>query len=245
MSDAAGRTVIVSGSSGDIGRALTAHLHAAGWRVLGLDKSEPAGDDAATAAAACDLADRAATEKAIGDLVAQFGAPHAVINCVGLIANAPIVKLVDGNFAGHDAATWDAVIASNLTATFNVCVAAVTHMVATRTKGVIINFGSVAARGNPGQAAYAAAKAAIAGLTRTLARELTPFGIRAVCIAPGFIDTPSTRQNLPESRIKALTASTAPKRLGDVRELASAIDFILANEYYNGSTLELDGGVVL
>src|SRR5262252_417027 len=141
--------------------------------------------------------------------------------------------------------TWKAVIAHNLTATFHACAVTARLVVESRAKGVFINFGSVAAGGNPGQAAYASAKAAIVGLTRTLAREFAEFGIRVVCIALGFFDAPSARKNVPGSRLKTLAPSTSQRRLGRVEELASAIDFILENEYYNESVLELDGGLVL
>jgi 3-oxoacyl-[acyl-carrier protein] reductase len=240
------RNVVVTGARGDIGSAIVGSLLRAGtWRVAAIDRTavEPADDGVLSLT--CDLTDREATDAAISDVTGRLGAPYALINCVGHIANAPAISFVDGRLVAHDAATWDQVIAANLTATFNACVATARVMVESRTKGVLINFGSVAARGNPGQVAYAAAKAGVVGLTRTLAREFSGFGIRVVCVAPGFFDTPSTRKHVPESRLKTLASSTAQKRLGRVEELASAVDFILTNEYFNGSVLELDGGLQL
>jgi 3-oxoacyl-[acyl-carrier protein] reductase len=118
-------------------------------------------------------------------------------------------------------------------------------MVSKRQKGVIINISSISAKGNAGQSAYSAAKAAINALTVTWSKELGMFGIRCNAIAPGFFDTDSTHQELDESKLKAYQKNTPVGRLGKTDEIVDAIEFIIGNDYYNGSILELDGGLVI
>jgi 3-oxoacyl-[acyl-carrier protein] reductase len=112
-------------------------------------------------------------------------------------------------------------------------------------RGVVVNISSVCANGNPGQVAYSAAKAGLNGLTLALAKELGPLGIRVVGLAPGYFDTASTRRHVSEARLTKVTAAVPLKRLGRVSEIAHAIDFIIGNDYLNGTIMELDGGLVL
>jgi 3-oxoacyl-[acyl-carrier protein] reductase len=118
-------------------------------------------------------------------------------------------------------------------------------MVASGKRGVVINISSVCARGNPGQAAYSAAKAGMNAMTAALAKELGPMGIRFVAIAPGYFDTASTREHVPPAKLKEIRNAVPLKRLGKLEELSSAVRFVLANEYVNGKVLELDGGLIL
>ena len=118
-------------------------------------------------------------------------------------------------------------------------------MVRSRSKGVIINISSISSYGNAGQSAYSAAKAALNALTVTWSKELGMFGIRCVAIAPGFIDTTSTRAALTEAKIKTYSNATPLGRLGKTDELLHAVVFIIENDFYNGTILNLDGGLKL
>ena len=109
--------------------------------------------------------------------------------------------------------------------------------------GVIINFGSIAAQGNAGQTAYAAAKAALEAMTVTWSKELGAFGIRVCAVAPGFIDTPSTHAALSTNLVDQWKRQVPLRRLGTPAEVAHAVRFILENDYYNGQVLHLDGGL--
>jgi 3-oxoacyl-[acyl-carrier protein] reductase len=118
-------------------------------------------------------------------------------------------------------------------------------MVAARTRGVVVSLSSVAAVGNAGQAAYSAAKAGVNAMTLAWAKELGLLGIRFVAVAPGFIDTASTRSALSEEAVKDLVKKTPLRRLGKTSEITSAVLFAINNEYLTGKVLEIDGGMTL
>ena len=114
-----------------------------------------------------------------------------------------------------------------------------------KVKGLIINISSIAARGNPGQTSYSAAKAGVNALTYTWSKELAPFGIRVAGISPGFFDTESTRTALSQARIEKITQSIPLKRLGKLDEILLSLKFIIENDYLTGRLIELDGGLSL
>jgi 3-oxoacyl-[acyl-carrier protein] reductase len=240
------RRVLITGIAGEIGRFLAVELIKDGWIVSGLDVRTPA--DAGQPGFSfleCDLSDPADTEAKIAIFHQQSGAFDAVINCAGLIANAPLISFVDGKLVHHDAGLWDQVLSSCLSSAFYVTANTVAKMVATGRRGVIINISSVCANGNAGQVAYSAAKAGMNGMTAALAKELGPMGIRVAALAPGYFDTASTRDHVAPAKLKLITSAVPLRRLGRLEEAASAVRFILSNEYVNGKIIELDGGLVL
>jgi len=240
------RSVLVTGVAGEIGEYLVDGLIQDGWIVCGLDQRSPVSiDQVGFSFQECDLSDAADAERKIKVFHERFGAFDAVINCAGLIVNSPLISFVEGQLVHHDFQLWDRVLSSCLSSAFYVTACTVPRMVSSGKKGVIINFSSICSRGNPGQAAYSAVKAGLNGLTAALAKELGPMGVRVVALAPGFIDTASTRDNVPAAKLKETTASVPLKRLGTIEEVASAVRFILTNQYVNGTVIELDGGLVL
>ena len=118
-------------------------------------------------------------------------------------------------------------------------------MLAKRTKGVVVSVSSLAARGNAGQSAYAAAKAGVNALTMTWAKELGAMGLRFVSVAPGFIETPSTNAALSEATITKLKQQIPLRRLGDMVCVYQAVRYALENDYVNGTVLDVDGGLVI
>jgi 3-oxoacyl-[acyl-carrier protein] reductase len=118
-------------------------------------------------------------------------------------------------------------------------------MMTTRTKGVIVNISSVSAGGNPGQSAYAAAKAGVNALTAVWAKELGPLGIRVVAIAPGFTETDSTRAAMSETALQETIKRVPMRRLGKPEEIADGVLFAIKNDFCNGKVLALDGGLVI
>jgi 3-oxoacyl-[acyl-carrier protein] reductase len=240
------RAILVTGVAGEIGGYLVNELLKDGWIVCGLDRKSPADiDRAGFTFQECELSDGADVEKKIGIFHEQRGAFDAVINCAGLIANSPLVSFVDGRLTHHDFGLWDRIISSCLSSAFHVTACAVPKMVGANKKGVIINISSICGRGNAGQAAYSAAKGGLNSLTLALAKELGPMGIRVVAVAPGYFDTVSTHENVSAVRLKEITHSVPLKRLGKIEEILSAVKFILANSYVNGTVIDLDGGLTL
>lgn len=243
MSD---RFVLVTGAAGEMGAALITDLLADGWNVCGLDLKSPTDLEAQEFSfQECNLADGAETEKKIEIFHERFGPFDAVINCAGLIANSPLISLVDGKFAHHDFKLWDQILASCLSSAFHVTACTALKMASTGHKGVIINISSICSHGNPGQAAYSAAKAGLNGLTAALAKELGPMGIRVVALSPGYFDTASTRANVTDAKLKDIKRAVPLRRLGRLEEVTATVKFILANQYVNGRVIELDGGLVL
>jgi 3-oxoacyl-[acyl-carrier protein] reductase len=240
------RFVLVTGAAGEIGGFLVDELLREGWIVCGLDLKFPSTvDRAGFSFQECDLSDAADTERKIEVFHQRFGAFDAVINCAGLIANSPLISLVEGRLVHHDFGLWHRVLSSCLSSAFHVTACTVLKMANSGKKGVIVNISSICSRGNAGQAAYSAAKAGLNGLTAALAKELGPMGIRVVALAPGYFDTASTRDHVPAGKLKEIKASVPLKRLGNVEEVVSTVRFILTNQYVNGTVIELDGGLVL
>lgn len=246
MPSGVNRSILITGVSGEMGSYLARHYLGAGWTVLGLDQHVAgAATPPGLVFSTCDLADGIQATAAIDELVQAHGACDVLVNCAGRIANAPLVRLIGGEWTVHDFALWDSVIAANLTTAFHATAMTVKHMVSARKKGVVINVGSVCAKGSPGQAAYSAAKAGLNGFTLALAKELGPIGIRVVGLAPGYFDTASMHANVPEARLGKVIGAVPLKRLGVLSEVASAIDFIIHNDYTNGTIVEVNGGLVL
>lgn len=237
------RWAVVSGGAGSLGRPIALHLAATGLQVLAVDRAAPDGDQGLVGRAA-DALDPAAV-KAVLDEAIPAGEPIALlVNAVGLIWNEPMLSLKGRAFQPHRLETWRDVIDANLTAPFVMASAVALRMVRTG-GGSIVNISSVSARGNPGQAAYSAAKAGVEGLTRAMAAELGPLGVRVNAIAPGFIDVASTRAALSAEQLAALVERTPARRLGTLDDIISAVDYLRQQTFVNGVVLEVTGGIRL
>src|SRR5207302_51691 len=145
----------------------------------------------------------------------------------------------------HDFEAWNKVLSATLSSVFFVSAHCARQMVAAGRPGVIINISSICAAGNAGQAAYSAAKAGVNSMTMALAKELGSLRIRVAAIAPGFLDTASTRRALSEDALGKIRKSIPLRKLGQPSHLYHAIKFIIENEYFHGKVLELDGGLTL
>jgi 3-oxoacyl-[acyl-carrier protein] reductase len=236
--DVSGKTVLVAGGAGSLGSEIAESLRARGANVVVIDAREPSDVQ-------LDATDDAAVGAAIAQIAKQHGKISVLVNCMGLIHSEPLVSLTNPTERRHRMSTWNATIASNLTATFVLGSHAAEHMATTRSKGVIVNFSSIAASGNPGQSAYAAAKAGVEAMTVVWARELGPLGIRAVAIAPGFVATPSTDAAMNEQALSDLKRRTPLMRLAKPAEISAAVEFAIANDFLTGTTISVDGGLVL
>ncbi|MCW5666885.1 MAG: 3-oxoacyl-ACP reductase FabG [Piscinibacter sp.] len=241
-----GQVALVTGASRGIGRAIALALAERGMQVVGTATTE-AGAQAITEAlaghAGCrglvlNVTDGAALDAAIDGIVKAQGGLHVLVNNAGITRDMLSMRLKDED--------WDAVIDTNLKAVFRACRAATRPMMKQR-YGRIVNITSVVgASGNPGQANYAAAKAGVAGMTRSLARELGSRGVTVNCVAPGFIDTDMTK-SLPEAQTAALLAQIPLGRLGHASEIAHAVAFLASPQagYITGTELHVNGGMFM
>jgi 3-oxoacyl-[acyl-carrier protein] reductase len=242
-----GRTALVTGGTGFLGRAIALGLREQGCRVVVVDRDESAlaalAPDTQAGAMVCDLTQPDAAERTVSEAWQRFGPISILVNAVGMIHSAPLLNLTSATGRRHDIAAYRAVIDANLTAVFLATVNMVDHMVATRTRGVVVNLSSIAAHGNAGQGVYAAAKAGVNALTSAWAKELGPLGIRFVAVAPGFIDAPTTRAALADSVLKDWVRRTPLRRLGPVESVTSAVLFAITNDYLTGKVIDVDGGL--
>jgi 3-oxoacyl-[acyl-carrier protein] reductase len=237
---------LVTGAAQNIGNGIANALAARGCQVTALDLNKEKLDEidnGTFSCMACDAADPAQAECAVESVIARNGRIDLLVNAAGWICSAPLYNLLDRKNGKHDIGLWEKTLRSNLTTTFVMGACVAEAMVRARTKGAIVNISSVAARGNAGQSAYAAAKAGVNALTVTWAKELGALGIRAVAIAPGFIDTPSTHEAMSEDRLRDWIAKTPLRRLGLIEQVAQAVVFAAENDYLTGTVIELDGGL--
>lgn len=240
--------VITGGASG-LGEATARHFRERGAKVTLLDRDTERGEAVAAEIGAgfaeTDVTDESSVQAAIAKAADEMGKLTAAVNCAGI---APAAKTL-GRDGPHDLALFQSVINVNLIGTFNVARLAAAEIAKNEpepdgSRGVIINTASIAAfEGQKGQAAYAASKGGVAGLTLPMARDLTREGIRVMAIAPGIFLTPML-QGLPQDVQDALAADvTFPKRLGDPAEYARLAGFIIECGYLNGETIRIDGAL--
>ena len=248
ISDA--RAVVTGGASG-LGLAVASHIAAAGGRVTLLDVQEGPGSAAAAALGAnagfakCDVTSETEVNSAMEAARAAMGAINLLVNCAGVIGAGRVLGK-NGPMAGD---FFTRVVHINLIGTF-LCDKAAAAIMQSNTpgpdgeRGVIVHTSSVAAfEGQIGQAAYAATKAGVAGMTLPIARELAMFGIRVCSIAPGIFGTPMLAAMPPEVQDSLGKQVPFPPRLGRPEEFASMVQTIVENAYLNGETIRLDGGI--
>ena len=243
-------TFLVAGGGSGLGAATATRLFAAGAAVVIADVND-AGDWVARQFGSrgrflrTDVTDEAQVGAAVELCASAFGAIHGAINCAGV---APGERVVGKN-GPHALATFERTVRINLTGTFNVIRLAAARMttqppLASGERGVIVNTSSVAAfEGQIGQAAYAASKAGVNGMTLPIARELARFGIRVVTIAPGIFDTAMLQGMSEEVRASLGAQVPFPPRLGRPEEYAALVEHIVENEVLNGEVIRLDGAI--
>jgi len=244
MSDLNGQVAIVTGASRGIGAAIADALALAGATVIGTATSDKGAEQISNTlgsggrGAVLDIASDDSVQALISDIQASEGAPTIVVNNAGITRDNLLLRM--------KAEEWDAVLSTNLSGVFRVCKATIRGMMKAR-GGRIINIASVIGlMGNPGQANYAAAKAGIIGFSKSLAREVGSRNITVNVIAPGFIDTDMTRV-LPDKQRDAMLGQVPLGRLGEARDIASAVEFLASDAaaYITGETLHVNGGMLM
>ncbi|HEY5997743.1 MAG TPA: 3-oxoacyl-[acyl-carrier-protein] reductase [bacterium] len=245
MEGTGSKVALVTGGAQGIGRAIAMALARAGADVAVCDLN-PEGVAAARAELEAtgrrawgftgDVSSLAFAQEAVEKTVAAAGALHVLVNNAGITRDGLLMRMKPED--------WDAVLRVNLTGAFNFCKAAVPGMIKQRW-GRIVNISSVVgAMGNAGQVNYAASKAGLLGLTKSLAREVASRGVTVNAVAPGFIDTAMT-QAIPEKAREALLAQIPAGRLGQAADVAAAVRFLAGEEagYITGQVIHVNGGM--
>lgn len=246
MFDLTGKNALITGATGGIGEGIARAFHQAGATVCLSGRKVDFLEKLAAElkervhVLPCDLGDRAQVQMLIDQAVEKMGRLDILVNNAGMPKDNLFMVMKDEQ--------WDDVIAVNLTSAFMLCRAASRHMVRNKTGfGRIINMSSVSGVfGNPGQGNYAAAKAGMIGMTKSLAREVASRGITANCIAPGFITTPMT-DVLNDKQKQEIADMIPAKRFGSVVDIAAGALYLASNEggYVTGQTLHINGGMAM
>ncbi|HEY3778917.1 MAG TPA: 3-oxoacyl-[acyl-carrier-protein] reductase [Rhizomicrobium sp.] len=242
--DLTGRTALVTGASGGIGRAIALALHRHGAAVVLSGTRKDALEavvrelGSRAHALACDLHDSAAVDALAKSAEAMASPIDILVNNAGITRDNLFLRMKD--------AEWDEVIAVDLTAAFRLSRAVLRGMMKNRWGRIVSITSVVGATGNPGQGNYAAAKAGLAGMTRSLAAEVASRNITANCIAPGFIATAMT-DALNEAQKSAILARIPAGRIGSAAEVAAAVVYLASEEgaYVTGQTLHVNGGMAM
>jgi len=244
MFDLTGKTALITGASGGIGAAIARALHGAGATVaLSGTREGPLADLAAELGSRahvlpCNLSDPAAVEALPKAALAAMGGLDILVNNAGITKDQLFMRMSDDD--------WAQVLDVNLTATMRLCRGVMRPMMKSRW-GRIINISSiVGATGNPGQANYAASKAGMIGMTKSLAAEVASRGITANAVAPGFIATPMTDKLNDEQKARINTQIPAG-RMGTPEDIAAAVLFLASPEagYVTGATIHVNGGMAM
>lgn len=242
------KNVLITGGAGGLGHEIAlrfSNLEGANVGILDIDKKgvENIQEDHQIWSRVCDVTDQQQVERAVEEFIEEKGSVDVLINNAGSIYSAPLINILGGDKRKHSLEKWDDIIRLNLRSVFILSSTVADHMIRKRTKGVIVNISSISAKGNPGQGAYSASKAAVEALTVAWGRELGIMGIRVVAIAPGFMDTPSTKAALSESVLEDWIRRVPLRRLGKPEEVCNGIISIIENDYFNAQTFVLDGGL--
>ncbi|MEP6727684.1 MAG: SDR family NAD(P)-dependent oxidoreductase [Bacteroidota bacterium] len=241
--------VLITGAGRGIGNFIALGLLDKAAKVIVIDNNKeliaalPAHAD--LTAFECDITNAQEVEKLIRDIFENHGGVNICINNAGIIHSEPLVNLLSRGDKKHSIENWLKVMNVNLNAVFYVTSNVTEQMITKKEKGVIINISSISAQGNAGQSAYAATKAAVEALAKTWSKELGMFKIRAASIAPGFFNTDSTKESLSDHILQKWQKAVPLGKLGELEQLLQAVVFIIENDYYNGKTLSVDGGLTL
>ncbi len=240
------KVVIITGAGSGIGKETALLFEREGAKVVVADVNEKAGEETVVEIkkngegffVKLDVTNREQSKQMVKTTMEKYGKIDVLINNAGIVQDALIFKMTEEQ--------WDRVIDINLKGVFN-CTQAVVEVMIKQGNGVIINTSSIVGlNGNVGQVNYAATKAGLIGMTKTLAKELGGKGIRVNAVAPGFIQTPMT-SSVPFKILEMMKEKTPLRRLGEPKDVANAYLYLASDEanFVNGAVLCVDGGLVI
>jgi len=244
MFDLTGKTALVTGASGGIGGAIAQALHAAGATVaLSGTRTAPLQALAASLGSrahvlTCDLSDPASVEALPRAAAAAMGSVDILVNNAGITRDNLFMRMSDEE--------WQSVIDVNLTSSFRLCRGVLRGMLKARWGRIVSISSVVGATGNPGQGNYAASKAGMVGMSKSLAAEVASRNITVNCVAPGFITTAMTDKLTDDQKSRILTSVPAG-RMGEASEIAAAVLYLASPEagYVTGAVLHVNGGMAM
>ena len=246
--------VAITGAGGGLGAAMATRLARQGARLALIDFRLDTLEDLRAALALpeddclvlqCDVSKEEQVDQAFEDIAKYFGGLDVLINNAGITRDALMLKFKDGQRQSRmSLEAWNAVINVNLTGVFLCGRAAAEQMAITGNGGLIVNISSISRAGNMGQSNYSAAKAGVAAMAVTWAKEFARYGIRVNAVSPGFIGTEMVRAMKPEALAK-LQAMIPAGRIGEPEEIAHTIQYLIENDFVNGRNIEIDGGMRL
>jgi 3-oxoacyl-[acyl-carrier protein] reductase len=240
------KVVIITGAGSGIGKETALLFEKEGAKVVVADMNEKAGEETVAEIkkngegffVKLDVSNREQSKQMVKTTLEKYGRIDVLINNAGIVQDAFLSKMTEEQ--------WDKVINVNLKGVFN-CTQSVVEVMMNQGNGVIINTSSIVGlSGNVGQVNYAATKAGLIGMTKTLAKELGRKGIRVNAVAPGFIETPMTSK-VPEKILEMMKEKTPLRRLGETKDVAYAYLYLASDEanFVNGAVLCVDGGLII
>jgi len=241
------KVIIITGAGSGIGKETALLFAKEGAKVVVADVNEKGGEETTADIkknggkaffVKLDVTNREQSKQMVKTTLEKYGRIDVLINNAGIVQDAFLSKMTEEQ--------WDKVINVNLKGVFN-CAQAVVEVMMNQGNGVIINTSSIVGlNGNVGQVNYAATKAGLIGMTKTLAKELGKKGIRVNAVAPGFIATPMT-SNVPEKILEMMKEKTPLRRLGEPKDIAYAYLYLASDEanFVNGAVLCVDGGLII
>jgi 3-oxoacyl-[acyl-carrier protein] reductase len=245
------KVIAITGAGQGLGRAMAVMLAGKGAKIAIIDLNqehmnetlalvEAAGSKGRTYA--CNVASEPHVEETFSAIGSDFGGLHGLVNNAGITRDGLMVKVKDGEVSKMSLANWQMVIDVNLTGVFLCGREAAIQMIKGGEGGCIVNISSISRAGNMGQTNYSAAKAGVAAMATTWAKELARYNIRANAIAPGFIETEMTSAMPPEA-LEKVKAGIPLKRMGQPDNIAHAVAFLMENDYMSGRVVEVDGAL--
>ena len=240
------KVAVITGAGSGIGKETAILFAKEGAKVVVADVNEKSGEETVAEIkkngegffVKLDVSNREQSKQMVKSTLEKYGRIDILINNAGIVQDAFLSKMTEEQ--------WDKVVNVNLKGVFN-CTQSVVEIMMNQGNGVIINTSSIVGlNGNVGQVNYAATKAGLIGMTKTLAKELGKKGIRVNAVAPGFIATPMT-SNVPEKILEMMKEKTPLRRLGEAMDVAYAYLYLASDEakFINGAVLCVDGGLVI
>ena len=242
------KVAVITGGANGLGKIIAEMLLKNGTKVAVLDFDQSAIEsfekNENILNIVCDVTKENEIKRSIEVIKKKYQKIDILINNAGKLHSEPLISITSKQ-KRHSLENWKKTIETNLTAPFLITSYVAEEMINNRIKGLIINISSISAKGNIGQSAYSAAKAGLESMTKVWAKELGSFGLRCVALAPGFIDTNSTYKALTNSKLKNIKQQIPLKELGNTKDISEAVKFLIQNDFMNGKTLNIDGGLTI